>query len=167
MERLERDAALRRIATAFGRMLVYASGEPSADRLAERLRLAGVPVLLATGPSGPGAIEQYTADATSSLVTTSAGLRGHGPVSAPIVVNTRVTPSMREYVRRVELTESPVHVSLVVPEDEPLAADLAAQLGAETPVEAEAGDPLATLLEHAGGDDSVKVSGRRRFPLAR
>ena len=100
-------------------------------------------------------------------MTTSAGLRGHGPVSAPIVVNTRVPPSMREYVRRVELTESPVHVSLVVPEDEALAADLAALLGSATPVEAEAGDPLATLVEQAGGDDLVRISGRRRFPLAR
>lgn len=167
VERVERDDALRRIATVVGRMVVFSPNAQSAERRAERLRLAGVPVLVATDTQGGDAIGQYLTDGTSSLVTTGEHLRGHDPIPAPVAVHTRVAPSLRIYARRLELAEAPVHISLIVPEDETLADDLISLLGEVTPIEADPADPLAAILERCAEDESARIASRRRFPLTR
>jgi hypothetical protein len=167
LERVDRDTTLRRIAAAVGRMLVLAPTDASAKRMAERLTLSGVPVLLAVGAGRPDAVEQFVGDGVSSLVTTADYLDEHGQVSAPIVIHTRVAPTAREYGRRVELAPSSVHVTFVVPEDEALADSLLPDLGEPIGVGVDNGDLLAPILEQVDASGTVAFSRRRRFPLAR
>lgn len=167
LPRVDRDATLLRIASVLRKMLVLAPDESSAERLAERLTLSGVPVLLAIEGGRCDALEMYRSDGVSALVTTSSFLHQHGPVSAPIVIHNRLADSVREYSRRVELALSKAHVSFVVSEDEVLASALAAQLAMPPVIDL---DPIATfdsILDLVEGTDDAIVPARRRFPLSR
>ncbi len=167
VDRADRDSWIVRIAGATGKLVVVASSESSAGRLAERMTLSGVPVLLAVGPK-TDPIDTYAADDVSSLVTTVEALESHGAVTAPIAVHTKVAESMRDYTRRVDLVIAPVHVSFVHPETSATADSVAVQLidDGEVAVEIEA-EPLAAVLEDAHSDSAVTLAGRRRFLLGR
>ena len=166
MERIERERALRRMAAAAGRIVVFTSTSRSAEGVCERLRLAGVPVLLGTGPMRAVAVEQFAEDNVSSLVVTRSDLEEHGPVTAPLVVHTRVPSSVREYQRRLDLAASPIHVTLVVPEDLALADALASHLDDPYVVDTDDRGPL-TAIQDLAGDAAATIAPRRRFPLAR
>lgn len=167
--RSERDSTLLRIAAARRKMLVLASSESGAERLAERFTLSGVPVLLATSGGRPDAIEVYRSDDVSGLVTTQCHLEAHGPVAAPIVVHSRLAKSFRDYNRRRELAISPVHVSLVLPEDEEIAELRGDQIGSpvDLDLDLDTDDALEALLRADEHVAEPAMSSRRWFPLSR
>ena len=168
IDRADRDSWILRIAGATGKMVAVASSDSSARRLAERLTLSGVPVLLALGPK-TDAFATYAADDVSSLVTTADTLERHDvAVHGPMAVYTKVAESSRDYARLLEQIAAPVHVSFVYPETAPTAEALATQLSEddELVVEIES-EPLAAVLEHAHTGRPVTVGARRRFLLGR
>lgn len=169
LERGERDASLLRIASARRKMLILASSESGAGRLAERLTLSGVPVLLAASAGRPDALDVYRADDVSGLVTTQCHLEAHGPVAAPIVVHSRLAKSFRDYNRRRELAISPVHVSFVLPEDEEIAELRGDQIGSPVDLDLDLGstDALEALLRTDEDPIEAAESSRRWLRLSR
>jgi len=167
LQRTERDATLLRIASARRKMVVLATSDGGAERLAERLTLSGVPVLLGTSRGRSDSLEVYRSDDVSALVTTRGHLEAHAPLAAPIVVHSRVAKSLRDYSRRRELAVSPTHLSLVLPEDEEIAEHLADQLGSPEILDVDGGDALGVMLDHSENSDRATMASRRWFPLTR
>ncbi len=168
VERAERAAHLVRFAAQTDKLAVVANTAREAVDYAERLTLSGVPVLTAVDVSSPSALSAYHDDSTNVLVTTHEVLLAHGPTTAPMTVHLRSALSVRDYTKRLDAVQSPVHLSFVIPEDQKRAASLLSHFGNDHGHGEPNAVPLGDVIDLTDGNEIAMVShARRRFPLGR
>lgn len=169
MERGGRATALRRLASEVGKLVLVARTAAEAGVLAERLTLSGLPIRLATDLAEASAAEAFPVDGVASLVATHDYIIDAGPISAGVVVHTRPPRTARLYLRRLSAIQAPVHITLVLPEDEKAAQSLFPQIsGSVSDTDPDPDEPFAEVLDLTRINEPARVSNsRRRFPLPR
>ncbi len=167
MTRGEREGALLRLAADVGQLILVTRSVSEARSLAERLTLSGLPVRVATGSDQATPASELIDDGVTSLVATHDYILEHGPLNATVAVHTRIPRSPRRYLRRLSAIQSPVHITLVLPEDEKAAMALFPQL-ADIDLAGDNAESLDSVLDLTRSELPASVgSGRRRFPLVR
>lgn len=166
VSRSDREGHLRRLVSEAGRIVLVTNSVREANDFAERLTLSGAPVLVATDVANAAAGRTFKSDAVSSLVATHEYVLAHGPVAAPTAVHLRTCPSVRDYTRRIEAVQSPVHVTFVVPEDERRVGSLLSHLQSDSGhglADSVGFDEVVDLTQ--ANEMAMVASARRRFPL--
>ena len=170
IERSERAPQLMRFVAQTTKLAVVANTVREAEKFAERLTLSGVPVVLATDAAKPEGLTGYCNEDEGPcvLIATHDVALSHGPMPSPMTVHLRSALSVRDYTKRLDALQSPVHLSFVVPEDQKRAASLLSHFGNDhghgTPNKVHLGE----VIDLTDGNVAAMVShARRRFPLGR
>ncbi|MFT7473092.1 MAG: hypothetical protein ACI81L_000003 [Verrucomicrobiales bacterium] len=168
LERSERATQLVRFASLTKKLVIISNVAREANDYAERLRLSGVPVHVATDPASDAAVEAFRGHDVSALVATHEYVLAQGPTPAPMVVHLRTAASVRDYTRRLDAVPSAVHLSFVVAEDAKRAASLISHFGFDHG-HGEPGDVRLDDVIDLTDTNAIATVGhaRRRFPLGR
>lgn len=167
LDRIDREKAIRRLATEVPQLVVITRTDVIAHELAQRLGLSGMPVVVGTTGSGSGAMRAFQTDGVSALVASDGYLRQQQPIEASLVVHARIAFSSKDYNRRLAAVVAPVHVSVVVPEDEKPARVLIDHLHDREVIEFNDDEAISTVIDLTTHRDPAKTRPKRRFPLPR
>ena len=167
LDRSERESSILRLATVVPQLVVITRTDAVSCDLGERLLLRGLPVVVGTAETGEMPLRAFRSDGVSTLVASDNYLSQLGHLEAGLVVHARIASSRKDYYRRLADVVSPVHITLVVPEDEKPARRLIHHLDKETVIDLTDDQAIDVLIDLTESTLPASARSKRRFPLAR
>ena len=167
LDRTERESSILRLATIVSQLVVITRTDAVSGVLGERLLLRGLPVVVGTAQTGEMPLRAYRSDGFSTLIASDNYLTQQGHVEAGLVVHARIALSPKEYYRRIEEVVSPVHITLVVPEDDKPARRLINHLDKDVVIDLSDDQAIDALIDLTDSTFPASARTKRRFPLVR
>jgi hypothetical protein len=167
VDRSERDARIRQLATDVKKLVVVTRSDVAAMELSERLTLSGLPSVAAVSNDFDFALHTYAGDDLTTLVIADEALHANAPIASPMVIHAQLAHSPKRYHRRVSDASAPVHVSLVVPEDEDVIDSLLPSIAEGDIIDLDESVAVDSVIDLTAGSTGLATVGRRRFPLSR
>jgi hypothetical protein len=167
LDRSERESSILRLATVVPQLVVITRTDALSCDLGERLLLRGLPVVVGTAETGQMPLRAFRSDGVSTLIASDTYLTQQGHVEAGLVVHARIASSPKEYYRRLEEVVSPVHITLVVPEDDKPARRLINHLDKDVVIDLTDDQAIDALIDLTESPLQASARTKRRFPLVR
>ena len=167
LDRSERESSILRLATVVPQLVVITRSDAVSCDLGERLLLRGLPVVVGTAVTGEMPLRAFRSDGVSSLIASDTYLTEHSYVEAGLVVHARIASSAKDYYRRLDEVVSPVHITLVVPEDDKPARRLINHLDKDVVIDLSDDQAIDALIDLTESTFPASARTKRRFPLVR